>query len=205
MEDGMDAGLSIFNLPSSILNRRLPTMTEKINPSLKAKLRRVKLLLCDVDGVLTDGLVLIGGTQEIKPFNIQDGLGLVLLRRAGLKTGWVSARPSAATESRARELKIDFLIQQKDRYSKVAAVEKLLAREKLSWDEVCFVGDDVVDLGPLQRAGVAVAVANAVREAKAAAHLVTRAAGGRGAVREVVEMILKAQGKWDAIVAYYTK
>jgi len=75
----------------------------------------------------------------------------------------------------------------------------------LSWDEVCFVGDDIVDLGPLQRAGVAVAVANAVREAKAAARLVTRAAGGRGAVREVVEMILKAQGKWDSIVAHYTK
>jgi len=104
---------------------------------------------------------------------------------------------------RARELKINFLIQQKDRYSKVAAVEKLLAQEKLSWDAVCYVGDDIVDLGPLQRAGVAVAVANAVREAKAAAHLVARAAGGRGAVREVVEMILKAQGKWDAIVAHY--
>ena len=87
----------------------------------------------------------------------------------------------------------------------VAAVEKLLAQEELSWDEVCFVGDDIVDLGPLQRAGVAVAVANAVREAKVAAHLVTRAAGGRGAVREVVEMILKAQGKWDSIVAHYTK
>ena len=77
-------------------------------------------------------------------------------------------------------------------------------QEKLSWDEVCFVGDDIVDLGPLRRAGVAVAVANAVREAKAAAHLVTRAAGGRGAVREVVEMILKAQGKWNFFVVHYT-
>jgi 3-deoxy-D-manno-octulosonate 8-phosphate phosphatase (KDO 8-P phosphatase) len=158
-----------------------------------------------VDGVLTDGSVFIGGSGgEFKQFNIQDGLGLVLLRRAGFKIGWVSARPSAATACRARELKIDFLIQQKDRFSKVAAVEILLAREQLSWDEVCFVGDDIVDLGPLQRAGVAVAVANAVREAKAAAHLVTRAAGGRGAVREVVELILKAQGKWNSFVAHYT-
>ena len=180
-------------------------MPAKISKKLHSRLKRVKLLLCDVDGVLTDGLVLIGGTQEIKPFNIQDGLGLVLLRRAGLKIGWVSARPSSATRLRARELKIDFLIQQKDHYSKVAAVEKLLRRTQLDWDAVCYVGDDVVDLGPLQRAGVAVAVANAVREAKAAAHLVTRAAGGRGAVREVVEMLLKEQGKWDSIVAHYTK
>jgi 3-deoxy-D-manno-octulosonate 8-phosphate phosphatase (KDO 8-P phosphatase) len=180
-------------------------MPAKISQKLHSRLKHVKLLLCDVDGVLTDGSVFIGAAGEFKPFNIQDGLGLVLLRRAGLKTGWVSARPSAATESRARELKINFLIQQKDRYSKVAAVEKLLAQEKLNWDEVCFVGDDIVDLGPLQRAGVAVAVANAVCEAKAAAHLVTHAAGGRGAVREVVEMILKAQGKWGSIVAHYTK
>jgi 3-deoxy-D-manno-octulosonate 8-phosphate phosphatase (KDO 8-P phosphatase) len=180
-------------------------MPARISSQFRSRLKRVKLLLCDVDGVLTDGSVSIGGAGEFKQFNIQDGLGLVLLRRAGLKIGWVSARPSAATESRARELKINFLIQQKDRYSKVAAVEKLLAQEKLNWDEVCFVGDDIVDLGPLQRAGVAVAVANAVHEAKAAAHLVTRAAGGRGAVREVVEMILKAQGKWDSFVAHYAK
>jgi 3-deoxy-D-manno-octulosonate 8-phosphate phosphatase (KDO 8-P phosphatase) len=180
-------------------------MPAKISTQLRARLKRVKLFLCDVDGVLTDGSIFIGGAREFKRFNIRDGLGLVLAQRAGLKTGWVSARPSAATKSRARELKINFLIQQKDRYSKVAAVEKLLAQEELSWDEVCFVGDDIVDLGPLQRAGVAVAVANAVREAKAAAHFVTRAAGGRGAVREVAEMILKAQGKWDAIVAHYTK
>ena len=170
-----------------------------------SRLKRIQLLLCDVDGVLTDGSVFIGGAAEFKSFNIQDGLGLVLWRRAGLKTGWVSARPSAATKLRARELKIDFLIQQTDRQSKVAAVEKLLAQTCLSWAEVCFVGDDIVDLGPLQRAGVAVAVANAVREVKAAAHRVTRAAGGRGAVREVVEMILKAQGRWDVFVAHYTE
>jgi 3-deoxy-D-manno-octulosonate 8-phosphate phosphatase (KDO 8-P phosphatase) len=173
--------------------------------SLDARLKAVRLLLCDVDGVLTDGSVFIGNAGgEHKQYNIQDGLGIVLLRRAGLKTGWISARPSAATAMRARELKIDFLVQQKDTFGKVAAVEKILAREKSNWDEVCFVGDDIVDLGPLQRAGVAVAVANGVREAKAAAHLVTRAAGGHGAIREVVELILKAQGKWNSFVAHYT-
>jgi len=180
-------------------------MSQQISQSLTSRLKRIKLFLCDVDGVLTDGSIFIGSPREFKQFNIQDGLGLVLLRRAGLKIGWVSARPSAATKLRARELKIHFLVQQKDRWSKVAAVEKLLAKTGTGWNEVCFVGDDIVDLGPLQRAGVAVAVANGVSEAKAAAHLVTRAAGGEGAVREVVELILKAQGKWDAFVAHYTK
>ena len=179
----------------------MPAQTSR---PFRSRLKRVKLLLCDVDGVLTDGSVFIGAAGgEFKAFNIQDGFGLVLFRRAGLKTGWISARPSAATTARARELKIDFLIQQKDHRGKVAAVEEILARVKLGWDEVCFVGDDIVDLGPLQRAGVGVAVANAVREAKAAAHYVTRATGGHGAVREVAEMILRAQGKWDAIVAHY--
>jgi len=169
----------------------------------RSRLANIKLFLCDVDGVLTDGSIYIGGAREVKRYSIQDGLGLVLLRRAGIKIGWVSSRPSQATTMRARELKITFLVQQKDRYGKTAAIEKILRREKLSWKDVCYMGDDIVDLGPLKKAGVGVAVANAVAEAKAAADFVTRAGGGNGAVREVVEMILKAQGKWDAIVAAY--
>jgi len=171
--------------------------------SLHSRLANIKLFLCDVDGVLTDGSIYIGGKQEIKRYNIQDGLGLVLLRRAGIKCGWVSSRPSPATTMRARELKITFLVQQKDRLGKAEAIEKILAREKLSWDEVCYVGDDIVDLGPLEKAGVGIAVANAVAEAKAVADFVTRAAGGGGGVREIIEMILKAQGKWGGIVAGY--
>jgi 3-deoxy-D-manno-octulosonate 8-phosphate phosphatase (KDO 8-P phosphatase) len=180
-------------------------MPKPISSPLKRKLVRVKLFLCDVDGVLTDGSIFIGGEREFKRFNIRDGLGLVLLRRAGIKIGWVSARPSLATELRAEELKIHFLVQQNDRQSKSGAVEKLLAQEKLSWNDVCFVGDDVVDLGPLKRAGFSVAVADGVAEAKAAADFTTRAAGGQGAVREVAEMILRAQGKWDSIVAQYSE
>ncbi len=156
-----------------------------------------------MDGVLTDGSIFIGGEHEFKRFNIRDGLGLVLARRAGLKVGWVSARPSAATEMRAKELKIDFLVQQGDHVSKTGAIEKLLAREKVDWKEVCFVGDDVVDLGPLARAGFAVAVADARPQVKAAADFVTRADGGRGAVRETIEMILQAQGKWEPVIAVY--
>jgi 3-deoxy-D-manno-octulosonate 8-phosphate phosphatase (KDO 8-P phosphatase) len=180
-------------------------MAEKKNPSLNAKLRRIRLFLCDVDGVLTDGSVYLGGGQEIKRFNIRDGLGLIFLQRAGLKVGWVSARPSPVTKARAAELGIDFLVQQGDRVSKTGAVEKLLRRTKLDWDAVCFVGDDVVDLGPMQRAGLAVAVADARPDVKAAAHYVTRAAGGHGSVREVAEKILQAQQKWDAIITHYRK
>lgn len=157
------------------------------------------MFLCDVDGVLTDASVFIGGGKELKRFNIQDGLGLVALRRAGLKVGWVSSRPSAATARRARELKIDFLCQQKR--SKVCAVESLLAQTGCRWDEICYVGDDIVDLGVMKRAGVAIAVANSVPEARAAADYITRACGGHGAVREVVELVLKAQNKWERIVA----
>ncbi len=186
-------------------NLELKIVVAIISKQLAARLERIKLFLCDVDGVMTDGAVFIGGAREIKRFNIRDGLGLVFLRRAGFKVGWVSARPSPVTEARAAELGIDFLVQQGDRTGKTAAVEKLLQRTRLDWDAVCFVGDDVVDLGPLRRAGFAVAVADARPEVKAAAHYVTRAPGGHGAIREVVELILKAQGNWDSIVAHYQK
>jgi 3-deoxy-D-manno-octulosonate 8-phosphate phosphatase (KDO 8-P phosphatase) len=155
-----------------------------------------------VDGVLTDATVCVdsrGG--EAKAFSIRDGLGLVLLRRAGVRVGWVSSRPSPATHRRARELKVDFLIQRKD--SKVAAIEGILVQTSLTWDDVCYAGDDLVDLGPLRRAGVAVAVADAVPEVRAAAHAVTQASGGHGAVREIAEWILKTQKQWKDIVADY--
>ncbi|HEV2329963.1 MAG TPA: HAD hydrolase family protein [Verrucomicrobiae bacterium] len=178
---------------------------KRLPPKFLSRLAKVKLFVCDVDGVLTDGAIFIGGSREIKRFNIHDGLGLVLLRRAGIKTAWVSSRPSQATTMRARELKITFLVQQKDKLSKAASIEAILARENLEWGNVCFVGDDIVDLWPLEKAGVGAAVSDAMDEAKAAADYVTRSAGGHGAVREMVELILKAQGKWDAIIAGYKR
>lgn len=179
-------------------------MQAGVSIAIRQRAKRIRLFLCDVDGVLTDGSIFIGGAREFKRFNIRDGLGLVLARRAGLKVGWVSARPSLATRLRATELKIDFLVQQGDHTSKTAAVEALLAREKLNWNEACFVGDDIVDLGPLKRAGLAVAVGDAAPEVKAAAHFVTQAAGGRGAVRETLELILQAQGRWRPFLEKYS-
>jgi len=173
-------------------------MVSRLSSSTRKRLGGIKLLLCDVDGVLTDAGIFIGAGIELKRFDIQDGLGIVTLRREGIKVGWISSRPSPATIQRAEELKIDFLLQQKG--SKVAVIEQLLLKDGLRWADVCYIGDDIVDLGPLKRAGVAVAVPNGVAETKALAHYVTCAPGGRGAVREVVELILKAQRKWDNVV-----
>jgi 3-deoxy-D-manno-octulosonate 8-phosphate phosphatase (KDO 8-P phosphatase) len=170
-------------------------------PELDRALQRVRLFLCDVDGVLTDGSVFIGGEAELKRFHIRDGLGLVMLRDEGFKIGWISSRPSPATVRRAEELKIDFLRQEKG--SKVSAIEALLSQTGFHWDQVCYVGDDIVDLGALQRAGVSVVVADGVEEAKSAAHYVTTARGGHGAIREIIEMILRAQNKWAGIIAAY--
>ncbi len=178
-------------------------MHRAIPKALAAKLAKVKILLCDVVGVLTNTTVLIGDGREFKEFNIQDGLGLRLLQRTGVKVGWISNRPSTATQQRADELKVDFLHQ--DRGSKVDAVESILRQSKLPWEAVCYVGDDIVDLGALKRAGVAVAVANAIDEARDLADYVTRAEGGRGAVREVTELILKAQNKWRPLVLEFSK
>jgi 3-deoxy-D-manno-octulosonate 8-phosphate phosphatase (KDO 8-P phosphatase) len=177
-------------------------MKARPKKALAARLARVKLLLCDVDGVLTRGTVLIGDGREFKEFNIHDGLGLRLLQREGVKVGWISNRPSAATQQRAEELQVDFLHQSK--INKVAAAEDILARARLSWENVCYIGDDVVDLALLRRAGVPVAVANGIAEARALAAYVTQAEGGRGAVREVARLILEAQGKWPRLIEEFS-
>ena len=177
-------------------------MPRRHHSSLKTKLTRVRLLLCDVDGVLTNGTVLMGDGHEYKTFHIQDGLGLRLLQLQGVRVGWVSNRPSPATQQRADDLKIDFLFQGQG--SKVVAVESILSKAAVAWAEMCYVGDDVVDLAVLRRAGVAVAVANAIPEVKTAADYVTRAEGGHGAVREVVRLILTAQGRWTKLVREFS-
>jgi 3-deoxy-D-manno-octulosonate 8-phosphate phosphatase (KDO 8-P phosphatase) len=166
-------------------------------------LQTVRLFLCDVDGILTDGSVFMNGSVETKRFHIPDGLGLRLLQREGIKVGWVSARPSPATTQRAQDLKVDFLHQSD--MAKVAAVEKILGETKMAWEEVVYMGDDIVDLAVLKRAGFSATVPHAMRECQEIAHYVTEAPGGDGAVREVVEMILKAQGKWDALVRHFSQ
>lgn len=177
-------------------------MPPKINKSLRLKFARVKLFLCDVDGILTDTAVWMGNQGETKRFCVRDGLGLRLLRQSGVKVGWISGRPSPATEQRARELEVDFLHQSPN--NKVVAAQAILAQTGLGWEDICYMGDDIVDLGLLKRAGLAIAVPEGMREAKAMADYITRAPGGQGAVREIVELILHAQNKWDDLVREYS-
>ena len=171
-----------------------------------AAARKVRLLGLDVDGVLTDNGVYIGPIAgdrvELKRFDIQDGLGLILLKTAGLPVVWVSGRASEATALRAAELRVDELLQVPGP-RKAAAFEQVLLRQGVSWDEAAFVGDDLADLPILRRVGLPIAVANAVAEVKQVAAYVTRAAGGHGAVREVIEALFRARGEWPAILERY--
>jgi len=168
---------------------------------LEAKFARVRLFLCDVDGVLTDGTVLMGNGVETKRFSIRDGLGMRMLQKEGIKVGWISRRSSEATAQRARDLKVDFLYQIEG--NKVDSVESILKETGVAWSETCYIGDDVVDLGVLKRVGVAISVADGINEARDIAHYVTQTCGGNGAAREVVELILKAQDRWERVVREY--
>ncbi len=181
--------------------KKSPGSAKKL--SVTERCRRVRLFLCDVDGILTDTSVFIGKGVEFKRFNIRDGMGIKLLQEKGFKVGWISRRPSTATTARAEELKIDFLVQIKG--SKVEAAEDILKKTGLGWDEVSFMGDDIVDLGMLSRVGLAVTVPGAPSEVQKVSHYCTKTDGGHGAVREVIEMILKAQGMWASIVEQHSK
>ncbi|HUL69862.1 MAG TPA: HAD hydrolase family protein [Gemmatimonadales bacterium] len=170
------------------------------------KALKIRLLALDVDGVLTDNgvyLGLVNGVSvEFKKFDIQDGLGLAVLKAMGIEVALVSGRLSEATSLRAAELRIAEVIQEPSA-RKLPAFADLLRRRGLGWEEVAYVGDDLADLPLLTRVGLPLAVANAVEEVKRAAVYVTRASGGSGAVREVVETLLKARGSWDDGVRVY--
>ena len=166
---------------------------------MENKLKKIKVLALDVDGVLTDGKInLLSDGQEFKSFDVQDGFGLVIFKRAGHKTAIITARASHPVEIRGADLKIDKIYQ--DAYPKGSYYRQLLADLDVADEEVCFMGDDLPDLEVLQHVGFAVAVANAAQEVKAAADYVTVRKGGSGAVREVVELILKAQGLWESMI-----
>ncbi len=151
--------------------------------------RKIKLILTDCDGVLTDGsLYYTANGEAAKVFHIHDGLAFKLARQAGLKTGIISGRKSAALELRARELNVDYLYHGND--AKLAAYEEIRTAENLRDEQIAYLGDDLHDLELLHRVGLAIAVADAVAEVKAAAHFTTTRNGGRGAFREAVELIL---------------
>lgn len=186
----------------------MPTSAREIN----RRARKIKLLLLDVDGVLTDGRIyyvpdpdagrtVAGSFLETKTFHSRDGLGIHFARQAGLKIGLLSGRASPVVQFRARELGIDYL--REGAPEKVGPYREILAEARLTDEQACYVGDDLVDLPVLRRCGLAVGVGNGHPLLRRYVHYWTRAPGGAGAVREVIEVILKAQGKFDSILEGY--
>ncbi len=170
---------------------------------LRVRARKVKLLLLDVDGVLTDGRLLYlpgprGGFVETKGFHSRDGLGIRCAHEAGLKTGILSGRASPVVEHRAQELGIHFI--QEAAAEKVGPYEKILRASGLRDEEVCYVGDDIVDLPVLKRCGLAATVSDGHPLLRRYVHYVSKRPGGAGAVREIIELILEAQGKWRGVI-----
>jgi 3-deoxy-D-manno-octulosonate 8-phosphate phosphatase (KDO 8-P phosphatase) len=170
-----------------------------VTRDVTARARKIRLLVMDVDGVLTDGRMVLSDTgDELKMFHTHDGIGLALAHRAGLKTALVTGETSPIAKARGEKLGVDTVVLGARR--KGDAVDALLAAAGLPAEALAYVGDDLLDVPALQRAGLAIAVADAVADVRACAHVVTAAPGGRGAVRECVELILRAQGSWDATV-----
>jgi 3-deoxy-D-manno-octulosonate 8-phosphate phosphatase (KDO 8-P phosphatase) len=176
-----------------------------INPikeNLREKAKKVKLLLLDVDGVLTDGRIIYdSGGRDSKFFDVHDGLGVYALRKAGIKTILITAKGSCAIKPRAKDMHVEEVVS--NITPKSACLDKILRKYKVDRSEICFVGDDLVDLCLMKRAGFSVAVFNAAPEIKQAASYITIREGGRGAVREVAELILKSQGKWQDVLKTY--
>jgi 3-deoxy-D-manno-octulosonate 8-phosphate phosphatase (KDO 8-P phosphatase) len=175
----------------------------KFSPKVLRRARDIRVLLMDVDGTLTPGYVCLqtfpdSSVAEMKMFNAHDGAGVKLASIMGLRTGLITGRDSPATARRAREMSMEFVIQGQPK--KLEAYKAILTRAGVTDEEVAYIGDDLPDLPLLGRAGLAVAVADAVVEVKRAAHYITTVRGGEGAVREVVELILKAQGKWKKAI-----
>ncbi|MGO8717696.1 MAG: KdsC family phosphatase [Acidobacteriaceae bacterium] len=178
------------------------------SPTLLERAKKIRLFLMDVDGTLTDGGVCLmslpgndgagGGIAEMKVFNSLDGLGLKLAHIMGIRTGFITGRKSPAVQQRAEEMLVDYVYL--GQATKTAAFQECMQKAGVTQEEVAYLGDDLPDMPVAKLAGLAVAVANAAPELKAICHYVTRANGGEGAAREVVELILKAQGRWEEAI-----
>jgi 3-deoxy-D-manno-octulosonate 8-phosphate phosphatase (KDO 8-P phosphatase) len=176
---------------------------KKIPIKLARRAKQIQVLLMDVDGTLTDGSVILlsqtdGSALEIKNFDAHDGQGLTLAVTAGLRTGVITGRSSPALRRRCKELDIEFVYEKQGH--KIAAYEDVLRKAGVKESEVAFLGDDLPDLTIMKRVGLAVAVGNATLDVKRGAHYTTKATGGKGAARELVELILKSKGIWEEMI-----
>lgn len=174
----------------------------ELKEELRKNAKKIKLLLLDVDGVLTDGRIIYDSRgRDMKFFDVHDGMGVYLLKKTGIPTVLITAKGSRAIKPRARDMQVAEVYA--DISPKSAALEKITRGYKISLEEICFVGDDLVDLCLMKRVGFPIAVANAVPEIKNLAGYITSCSGGRGAVREVAELLLKSQDKWEGLVRAY--
>ncbi len=169
---------------------------------LEDKAKKIKMFIMDVDGVLTDGRIVLGnGGEELKFFHVVDGVGINLAHRAGLRTAIISARRSSVTSLRAKQLGIEIVYQVNG--DKREAYEEILKQHHLQDEEVAYIGDDLHDFPILKRVGLSLSVPNGREEIKEIVDCITKRGGGQGAVREAIEIILKAQGKWEEVTRQY--
>jgi len=175
----------------------MATVTKK---ELTKRAQKIKVLLLDVDGVLTDGLVhILQDGNEFYTFNVYDGYGIKVWQRAGFKTGFITGRNAVPVRERAHALGVEYLFQNAG--DKLSLAEEVARKEAISFDEIAFMGDDIQDLPLLKKAGLAITVPNAQNEVIKEAHYITKRAGGDGAVRQAVKVLMKAKGLWRDVVA----
>jgi 3-deoxy-D-manno-octulosonate 8-phosphate phosphatase (KDO 8-P phosphatase) len=169
---------------------------------LEEKIKKIKILVLDVDGVLTDGQIIIDGNGiETKAFDVKDGHGIVMARQIGLRIAFLSGRSSPTVIKRAEELRVPDVFQ--GMIDKRKGFDNLMKKYGLKPEEIAYIGDDIIDIPVLKKVGFSIAVSDAVPEVRAVVHYVTKLPGGRGAVREVIDLILKVQGHWDKVMERY--
>lgn len=170
---------------------------------IEERAKKIKLLILDVDGVLTDGRIIYDNFgDELKFFNVNDGFGVYLLGKAGIKTVIITAKKSRAVIKRAKDMRVAAVYSS---HFKLEAYRKVLKKFRVKDEDVCFMGDDLLDMPLIKRAGLAAVPPNAVEELKSISHYITHRHGGKGAVREVVEIILKSQGLWEEAISVYVR
>ncbi|MDD5449873.1 MAG: HAD-IIIA family hydrolase [Candidatus Omnitrophica bacterium] len=169
--------------------------------TIEEKARGIKLLVLDLDGIMTDGRIYYGNYgDELKAFDVKDGFGMALLKRAGIETVIITAKKSKIAKLRAKDIGIRFIYENS---SKLKVFTKILSKFRLKAHEICYMGDDLIDIPVLKAAGLAVSVPEAAAEVKTISSYITKASAGRGAVREICELILKSQAKWDEVIKKY--
>ena len=165
---------------------------------MKEDLQQIKLIIMDVDGILTDGRIIMGKDDELKFFDVHDGMGITMAKRSGLKVGIITSRTSEAVEKRAKELKMDYIIQGSK--NKLKSLNEIIKVENINYQNVCYIGDDIIDIPLFRKVGFSATVNDAPDYVKSEVSYISNKLGGRGAVRDIIEYILKCKGTLNSII-----